>query len=170
MAIENMLLKLQDHNREIYLFDTFDGMTPPTDKDVSYMGVPASATLSKQEKSDQDSLWNYVSLKAVKKAVLSVGYNKKKIHFIKGKVEDTLPSKAPKTISLLRLDTDWYESTRHELATLFPRISTSGVLIVDDYGHWKGARHAMDEYIKEKKIKIMLNRIDYTGRIGIVLH
>jgi O-methyltransferase len=87
---------------------------------------------------------------------------------IKGRVEDTVPSQAPQEISILRLDTDWYESTRHEMIHLFPRIAIGGVLIIDDYGWWEGARQAIDEYIEEKKIQIFLNRIDYTGRLGIV--
>jgi len=82
-------------------------------------------------------------------------------------VENTIPSKAPDNIALLRLDTDWYESTRHELIHLYPRLSTGGILIIDDYGHWEGARKAVDEYIKEKQLKLLLQRIDYTGRLAI---
>ena len=76
---------------------------------------------------------------------------------------------APRKIALLRLDTDWYESTKHELVHLFPRLSTGGVLIVDDYGHWAGARRAVDEYVSEHGIVMLLTRIDYTGRIGVKL-
>jgi O-methyltransferase len=68
---------------------------------------------------------------------------------------------------LLRLDTDWYDSTRHELVHLFPRLSQGGVLIIDDYGHWKGARQAVDDYLKESGTRLLLNRIDYTGRIAV---
>ena len=64
-------------------------------------------------------------------------------------------------------DTDWYESTKHELVHLFPRLSPGGAIIIDDYGHWEGARLAVDEYLRENKIKLFLNRIDYTGRIGV---
>ena len=67
----------------------------------------------------------------------------------------------------MRLDTDWYESTKHELIHLFPKISKGGVLIIDDYGFWEGARKAVDEYISENNIQILLNRIDNTGRIAI---
>jgi O-methyltransferase len=86
---------------------------------------------------------------------------------VKGKVEDTVPKNAPEKIALLRLDTDWYESTRHELVHLFPRLVPGGVLIIDDYGHWQGARKAVDEYIAGNQVKILLNRVDYTGRIGV---
>jgi hypothetical protein len=79
-----------------------------------------------------------------------------------------VPQHAPARIALLRLDTDWYESTRHELVHLFPLIVPGGVLIVDDYGHWRGARQAVDEYFAEQRVPILLNRIDYTGRIGVV--
>ncbi|HSR89761.1 MAG TPA: TylF/MycF/NovP-related O-methyltransferase, partial [Gemmatimonadales bacterium] len=79
------------------------------------------------------------------------------------------PDAAPSTISLLRLDTDWYESTRHELTHLFPRLSPGGVLIIDDYGHWQGARKATDEYFARHSVRMLLNRIDYTGRIGVKL-
>lgn len=70
-------------------------------------------------------------------------------------------------IALLRLDTDWYESTKHELVHLFPRLAENGPLIVDDYGHWQGQKMAVDEYFPENNLRIFLSRIDYTGRIGI---
>ena len=84
-------------------------------------------------------------------------------------MEETIPTHIPHAISLLRLDTDWYESTKHELTHLFPLLSPGGVIIIDDYGHWQGAKKAVDEYFEENKIKILLNRIDYTGRIGVKL-
>jgi hypothetical protein len=86
---------------------------------------------------------------------------------VKGRVEDTLPASAPEQISLLRLDTDWYESTRHELQHLYPRLARRGVLIIDDYGHWQGARQATDEYLAEHRIPLLLNRIDPTARIAL---
>jgi hypothetical protein len=89
------------------------------------------------------------------------------MHFVRGKVEDTLPGRAPDSISLLRLDTDWYESTRHELEHLYPRLVKGGVIIIDDYGHWQGARRATDEYLAANDVGLLLNRIDYTARIGV---
>ena len=76
-----------------------------------------------------------------------------------------IPKYLPGEIALLRLDTDWYKSTQHELIHLYPLLVGSGVLIIDDYGHWQGAKKAVDEYFSDKKI--LLNRIDYTGRISI---
>ena len=92
---------------------------------------------------------------------------RKRIHFIRGRVEDTIPAQAPARIALLRLDTDFYESTKHELIHLFPRLVPNGVLILDDYGHWQGARKAVDEYFEDNPCRILLNRIDFAARIGI---
>ncbi len=169
MAIAYTLIQLSKGDRHLYLFDTFEGMTEPSDKDISNSGEYASDLLKKSKKEDQKSIWCYSNIEEVRTSVLSTGYSHDKIHFIKGKVEDTIPEQAPKLISLLRLDTDWYESTRHELIHLFPRIAPFGVIVIDDYGHWQGVREAVDEYIRENNIQILLNRVDYTGRIGVVI-
>ena len=84
-----------------------------------------------------------------------------------GRVEETIPEAAPERIAVLRLDTDWYESTRHELEHLYPRLAVGGVLIVDDYGHWQGARRAVDEYLAASGARLLLSRIDYTGRMAV---
>ena len=168
MAIAYTLIQLSEGDRNLYLFDTFEGMTEPSDKDISNAGEYASDLLKRSKKEDRKSIWCYSNIEEVRASVLSTGYSDDKIYFIKGKVEDTIPEQAPKLISLLRLDTDWYESTRHELIHLFPRIAPFGVIIIDDYGHWQGVREAVDEYIQENNIKILLNRVDYTCRIGVV--
>jgi hypothetical protein len=163
MAMAETLLQLGSVDREFFLFDTFEGMSEPSPKDVSYKGVIASELVKNVELSQ----WDVATLEEVKKAIYSTGYPQEKFHFVPGKVENTLPDKGPDTIALLRLDTDWYESTKHELIHLFPKLASGGVLIVDDYGHWQGARAAVDEYLSAGGVKILLNRIDYTGRIGI---
>jgi len=169
MAVARTLIRLKDTSRHLYLFDTFEGMSPSTEKDVDVSGESASAFLEANRKENPNFAWACASLEDVREAIYSTGYDVSRIHFIKGRVEDTIPENIPDSISLLRLDTDWYESTRHEMIHLYPQLSTHGVIIIDDYGHWKGARQAVDEYIKENKIRLLLNRIDYTGRIGIKL-
>lgn len=167
MAIALTLRDMGDENRDIYLYDTFSGMCAPTDVDISIWGEVAHQKFSKNKISDDASDYCMSPLEEVKANLFSTGYDEEKIHFIKGKVEETIPKSIPKEIALLRLDTDWYESTKHELIQLFPLINTNGVLIIDDYGHWEGARKAVDEYISDNNIQILLNRIDYTGRIAI---
>ena len=82
------------------------------------------------------------TLDDVKKGFAEVDFPANRIHYVVGKVEDTVPDQAPETIAILRLDTDWYESTRHELEHLYERLAPGGVLILDDYGMWQGSKDA----------------------------
>jgi hypothetical protein len=167
MMMALALIGLNEQSRKIYLYDTFEGMTEPTEKDVTYANKDASSLLSISEDNKEDSVWCLATIEEVQNNLFATGYPKENLLFIKGKVEETIPANMPLKISLLRLDTDWYESTRHELVHLYPLLTEKGVIIIDDYGHWKGAREATDEYFKKTKQSILLNRIDYTGRIGV---
>jgi O-methyltransferase len=162
-AVARTLMSLGDSTRELYLFDTFQGMSEPTAMDVDYSGKQAADVL----REDEGFKCANAPLDQVKEVLRGTGYPLERIHFVPGKVEDTIPGAAPASISLLRLDTDWYESTKHELVHLFPRLARNGVIIIDDYGHWKGSRQACDEYFADKNISILLNRIDYTGRMAL---
>lgn len=167
MAVARTLIKLNKRDMNLWLYDTFEGMTKPTDMDVSYDGQKATSEFESVKRNDASSKWCYSSLDEVRGNLLQVGYEESRMRFVKGTVEETIPATAPDRISLLRLDTDWYESTKHELEYLFPRLSPGGVLIIDDYGHWQGSRKACDDYFAAHDITILLNRIDYTGRIAI---
>lgn len=161
------LVKNNDTLRPVFLFDTFEGMSAPTEADKAYTGQSAAELMQTSDRMDQGSIWCFSTLEEVQANIKSTGYPMNQVQFVKGKVEDSIPNTLPGKIALLRLDTDFYESTRHELVHLFPLLVPGGVLIIDDYGHWEGARKAVDEYMENHKIKILLNRIDYTGRIAI---
>jgi O-methyltransferase len=165
MAAALTLKQMAETDRDLYLFDTFEGMSAPTDKDKVASGESAEAILAKTTKKEGPGIWCIAGLEDVQQNLSGTGYPQNKVHFVKGKVEDTVPQQAPQDIALLRLDTDWYESTRHELVHLFPRLRKNGVLIIDDYGHWKGARQAVDEYLGQLPFKPLLTRLDYTGRL-----
>jgi len=165
MAVALTLLRLGVTNRDLYLFDTFEGMTEPGDEDVKHSGERAADLLAGASRESHDRA--VASIERVREAVLSVGYPEARIHFVQGPVEETLPAKAPAEIALLRLDTDWYSSTKHELLHLYPRLTRGGVLVVDDYGYWQGARQAVDEYMATNDVRLLLNRIDYTARIAV---
>ena len=156
--------------REMYLFDTFEGMPDASDADVDYLDRVASEILTRERGLAPDqrkqSLFLACSpLDEVQRNMEATRYPAHLIHYVKGRVEETVPSQAPATIALLRLDTDWYESTKHELFHLWPRVSPGGIVIIDDYGHWRGSRRATDEYFGEIGLCVMLNRLDYTGRL-----
>lgn len=165
MAVALTLLRLGVTDRELYLYDTFAGMPEPGAVDVKHSGTPAADVLARSRR--RSNVWAIASLGEVREAVLSVGYPEERIHFVRGLVEETLPATAPRQIALLRLDTDWYASTKHELVHLYPRLARGGVLILDDYGFWQGARKAVDEYFAEIDAPPLLNRIDDTARIGV---
>jgi len=163
MTVALTLMAHGDNLRSLYLYDTFEGMPAPTDDDRNLNGISA------QEQLDRDphgtGIWCHASLNDVRANLLSTGYPEGKLHFTKGRVEDTIPHVLPSTLSLLRLDTDWYESTKHELEHLYPLLVKKGILIVDDYGHWQGARKAVDEYFGDHGGRHYMHRIDYTGRL-----
>jgi O-methyltransferase len=169
MAIALTLLRLGATDRDLYLFDTFEGMPAPgeLDEDSPYDGYSIHRRWQRRRNGGIGSSWNRVSAESVRARVEGTGYPPERIHVVPGLVEETVPEHAPDRIALLRMDTDWYEPTRHQLEHLYPRLSIGGVLIVDDYGHYVGARKAVEEYFAENGPRPLLNRIDYTGRIAV---
>ncbi len=171
-AVARTLLHMRASNRRLWMYDTFDGMSPPTCADVDFLGRPAAKMMdSEQARSqnphDPNSIWCRSPLEGVRQTMVETEYPLAQIRFIKGMVEQTLLEHKPDKVALLRLDTDWYESTKCELVQLFPRLVPGAVLIIDDYGHWDGCRRAVDEYFEQHQVRMLLNRIDYTARIGI---
>lgn len=168
LAIAKTLLDLGRPDVDLYLFDTFEGMPPPMEKDVLWTGDTAEALLAREQNQDTSMIWARASLGQVQEALETVPFPVSKLHFVEGRIEETIPDKAPKEISLLRLDTDWYESTKHELTHLYPRLVRGGILMIDDYGWWRGAQEATDEYFDNNPPTPFLVRIDDGGcRIAI---
>ena len=154
-------------DKKIYLYDTFEGMSEPSSVDKTINGVNAATLLGNERKEKESSVWCYSPIEEVKSLLFSTGYPQENLIFVKGKVEDTLLEHVPGRISVLRLDTDWYESTKIELQILYPLLSEKGVLIIDDFGHWEGAKKAVTEYFMQNCNHQFLHRIDYTGRLII---
>ena len=158
-------LMAMGEERELMLFDTFAGMSEPTDDDA-LLGDKDYSVLNRweEDKTDQShNEWCYASIEDVSRNLDRIGYPKNKIHLVQGMVEDTIPQRAPEKIALLRLDTDWYESTKHELEHLYPKLAEGGVMIIDDYGAWAGAKKAVDEYFDGQPL--LLHRINNSVRV-----
>jgi len=111
--------------------------------------------------------WRFSPIDEVNKNLFSTGYPQEKTTFVNGTVEETIPDTIPAEIALLRPDTDFYESTHHELQHLFPRLSPNGVLIIDDYGWWRGSRDATDQYFAANDVDILLHRVDSVSRVAV---
>jgi len=165
MAAALALLARGDTRRHLYLYDTFEGMSEPTAEDRSFDGRSAKAQLDEAERGT--GIWCFAGKAEVEANLRSTGYPADQLHFVEGKVEDTIPGVLPGPLALWRLDTDWYQSTRHELRHLYPLLQPRGVLIVDDYGHWEGARRAVDEFFGARRERARLAEIDYTGRLHL---
>ena len=167
-----MLLTLREmgvEDRDVWLFDTFEGMTQPTEADRSDYFPPATELW---ERTDGRPWPEWFSSEVfnedlVRELIATAGYPAQRIHFVKGPVEATIPEAAPERLALLRLDTDWYESTYHELTHLYPKLTEHGIIIIDDYGAWAGAKEAVDRYFAENNVHLLFFRVDSTGRMGI---
>ena len=166
--VARTLLETEDTTRTLWMYDTFTGMTQPGDMDCDHHGRPAKQLLAADTTPrTQSVLWAEASLEDVRHTLSETGYPPEKMRFIAGPVEQTIPAHLPERIALLRLDTDWYESTRHELAHLHGRVTSGGVVIVDDYGWWQGARRAVDEFLAACPEPILMHRVDETGRVWV---
>lgn len=158
------LLEVGDTSRRLHLFDTFEGMPPPSDKDRRHDGREAAGLLAERDRTSK--VWAVATLDDVRAGMSELPYPQELVEFHQGKVEESIPAHAPGQIALLRLDTDWYESTRHELEHLYDRLSHGGVLIIDDYGYWEGSRIATDELLSSREAKLLLLPIA-SGRIAV---
>lgn len=166
MVMAHTLLAQGRRDRRLWLYDTFTGMTVPTARDRDFLGREAQRLLdADDDPRGRQSVRCIADLQEVRQNMSSTGYPHEQIEYVQGEVEATIQARAPESIALLRLDTDWHDSTRHELLHLYPRLVPRGVLIIDDYGHWEGCRLAVDEYFAESPI--LLSRIDYSGRLAV---
>lgn len=163
-AVARTLIEAGDTGRHLHLYDTFEGMPPPTERDRRHDGRSAADLLATNAR--DAGVWAVATLDDVREGLRETGYPQDNIHFHPGRVEETVPAVMPDRISILRLDTDWYESTRHELRHLYPRLSPGGVLLIDDYGWWEGARQAVDEWLAESGTPLLLLRMA-SGRIAV---
>lgn len=164
MVMTDTLNRLDVTDRDVHLFDTFTHMPYPGEHDVDIWGRAAADFY---DDAVAEAGYRYLPLDEVRAAVVGTGYPAARIHFVPGMIEDTVPDQAPDRVALCRLDTDWYESTAHELEYLWPRLEPGGVLLVDDYGQFQGAKKAVDEYFAAHGIEVLLHRIDFTGRLVV---
>jgi len=173
VCIIRTLQHLGVNDRGIWLYDTFAGMPKPEPIDCFYKQSEEEdwsiKTWERRRRDDGSggSDWAYSPLEDVQNFVSRTGYPEQKLEYVHGRVEDTLPNRRPERICLLRLDTDFYRSTKHELIHLYPRLAVGGILILDDYGAYAGAHRAADEYFLEQNVPVLLIRIDEHVRLAV---
>lgn len=165
------LMDAKSVDRSFYLFDTFAGMTEPSERDRWIASGKGAGEILRQSARRGDSR-NRVDMRCIAdiqdvvEGLRLTNYDQQKIHLVKGDVKETIATNLPATISLVRLDTDWYESTKLEIQASWPRLAIGGVAIIDDYDEWTGARDAIDEYFSELNEKPFLIKSGW-GRIAV---
>jgi len=121
--------------RQLWAFDSFQGLPPPSDNDTpdEHQAYHAGLNLG-----DPDM---------VRMICHRLGQDPHALHIIPGWFQDTLPTAPVEQIALLHADGDWYDSVRIVLDTLYDRVSPGGAVVVDDYAYWEGARRALDDFL-----------------------
>lgn len=164
MTVAHTLIDAGSQTRELYLFDVFEGAMPQ----ATAIDVTRDGTRLKDSMVEQDApYWNFVTEAEVKRNITSTGYPESLVHFIRGPVEQTLPDRAPEQCALIRLDTDLYESTKHELECLYPRLVPGGIVIIDDYGSHQGVKKAVDDFNASLDQRLFFTRVDEAGSIAV---
>ena len=164
--------------RDMYLYDTFEGLVEPSEHDYTsgtailyYMDKDTVLNHWKnQQIGDKTNGWCYCPLEQVKEKLNSTGYPQDKLHYIVGDVMETLkiPSNIPEKIAILRLDTDWYESSKYELEQMYDNVVPGGVIIFDDYYHWNGQRKATDEFFASRNLQYDIVNMN-NGQTGAII-
>lgn len=168
MLMAHELVKAGHTDRTLWLYDTFEGLPKPdAERDIDVLGNRAIDGWEPRQSGDDRSLWAYGPLCDVKANLATTGYPEERQRYVVGKVEETIPAEAPERIAVLRIDTDWYESYAHILIHLYDRVVPGGIVIFDDYGHFLGARQAVDEFLSARGLAVPMIRIDYSSRIII---
>jgi predicted O-methyltransferase YrrM len=150
-SLMGLTLKRLDAHRTLWVLDTFEGLPPPTVEDPDWDVAKLYTGQCRASVAEVSALFERLG-------ILS------ECHLVKGRFQDTLPGIGTPHIAVLHIDGDWYESVKVCLEELYDHVSPGGVIQIDDYGHWKGARKAVDEFMKKRGIKVSLRRLDYTGR------
>jgi O-methyltransferase len=158
-------------DKKVWLFDTFTGMTRPTEVDTTRFSDKPAAQWFEEARKAEHVDWCFASLEDVRSNFEKARADVSGVRFVAGDVRETLADEAnlPPAISVLRLDTDFYDSTKAELETLYPRLSTGGSLLIDDFGHWDGARRAVEEYFDAlpPRSRPLLHVSEYSARMGV---
>jgi hypothetical protein len=156
--------ELMKHNitRDIHLYDTFGGLVEPTEYDYTCKDSKlfhmdkhdVYNTWKSQVINENINGWCYTPLELVQIRLKSTGYPENKLHYIVGDVMKTLQDRKniPNKIAILRLDTDWYESSKFELEKMYDNVVIGGLIIFDDYYLWNGQKKATDDFFLSRNI------------------
>jgi hypothetical protein len=150
-ALMGLALKEVDHSRHLWVYDTFQGLPAPTLEDPDYHIAKHFTGTCRGQLEDVTQLFDRLSISSFS-------------HCVKGMFQETLPLTEVKAVAVLHVDGDWYDSVLTCLECLWERVTPGGIVQIDDYGHWEGARKAVNEFFASRGISPHLRYVDYTGR------
>jgi len=176
--------KFKEYNtlRHIHMYDTFKGLTKPTEFDYmckdyngsdymkdEFLGKNLTTYWEQKIIDNTTNAWCYTPLDKVKYNIECTNYNADYLHYVVGDVMETLScsSNIPDKIAYLRLDTDWYDSTKKELDELFNNVVENGIIVFDDYFLWNGQRKAVDDFLKNNNLNYKIHQI--CNEIGYII-
>jgi O-methyltransferase len=148
--IASVCLVSKNTRRNVWLFDSFEGLPPPTEMDG--------------KKAMECGWWCHGDLKKVRKIYSKLKIDPSRVHVVKGWFHETFPTAETGPIALLHIDADWYDSVKLCLDRFYDLVQPGGYIVIDDYGHWEGCRKATDEFLSRRCPGTELIRVDYTGR------
>lgn len=180
-AMAQANLDSSSNRRELHLFDAFDDICEP---DPTVDGEKASADIKLAAKNKNldlrgriepvkgayDFLGGHGTIEScVELLEQKIGYPPDQIFYHKGWFEHVMEkeSKQIEKIAILRLDGDWYSSTKVCLEYLYPKVVKGGIIIIDDYGYYEGCKKAVDEFFEKNKIVTFLSYSTYCCRYFI---
>lgn len=168
MMLAAMTLRQLGGKRHLWLYDTFSGLPRPDEAlDTDILNNRAIDGWLPRSFDGRTSAWAYADEREVRENMRKTGYPDELLHFVAGKVEDTIPGTLPEKIALLRIDTDFYSSYRHTLEHAYDRLVPGGICILDDYGHFCGARKAVDDFLEQRQLCVLMHRPDYSCRVFV---
>jgi O-methyltransferase len=158
-----MMTMASSPQRKVWLFDSFEGLPEPTVEDgqkaVDYSGHRVTGAL--------EPIGQCVGpLDVVKELFFDkLKLAASRLEIRQGWFQETLPAAKHEIgpIAVLRLDGDWYDSTRVCLENLYDLVIAGGFVIIDDYGYWEGCRRAVDEFLAARKLDVQLHVVDDSG-------
>jgi len=148
-AIMASFCEKTEPKRNIWLFDSFEGLPKPTEAD-GYEAPPYEG-------------WCHGDLEKVKRIFRKLSIPESRVHIVKGWFQDTFPTVEIPQIAILHIDADWYESVKLCLEKFYDCVQPGGYIVLDDYGDWQGCKIAADEFIKSRALDVKLIQVDYTG-------
>lgn len=155
------IMEVAGPGRYYWFFDSFEGLPPAKE-------IDGPAALAWQAATDAPGYYDNcaASIDDFRTTLSLTGFRLNRVRIVKGFYENTLPSYSPEPIALLRLDSDWYDSTLLCLRTFWPAVLPGGAILIDDYYTWDGCSRAVHDFLSQQKAP---ERIEQRPGLAVII-